>query len=478
MSAVAFADGENTGSSAYKSDGYANNYYAKVDDNTFSIKKEIFLFNTDNSAILDPNVVFTYEVSHVDVTDGTPAVTGIVLDDNNSPLKQTTAVVKDGIANAVTIQGRKDNAITGTDGAAASVTGASGATTTLTFGGDNATKLTTLDEGATVESTTTAVTTGYIDVTVNAATIYAAGKGPGIYRYKISDTTTAATLKNAGITRADGYVTDLYLDVYVKNNDNDPVDGYVVYGYVLHKGDKDVVIKYANGTAESVKVDGYTVLSEVTKADQYHTYNVEVTKTPEGAPADTRNNFPFQVALANASITSLDDFYYVVTTDGTAGTATSANLDANGAWSLGDATTNTGALNFQNGDGILITGLPVYPDTTPVYTTITVTERNNTFDTYTASAADEDDAVLKVDNNASPATVNADSVVIAREISASLNAVKAIDNADAKDVVAFTNTIEVISPTGVALRVAPYVAILCGGIVLLVISRKRRAEEE
>ncbi len=49
---------------------------------------------------------------------------------------------------------------------------------------------------------------------------------------------------------------------------------------------------------------------------------------------------------------------------------------------------------------------------------------------------------------------------------------------DVSHVIAFTNVLETISPTGVALRVAPYVAILCGGIVLLVLTKKRKADEE
>ena len=469
LSVAAFADGENTGSSDYN--GNTGHPYAQQDDNTFSIKKEIVLFNVDQSSIFDPNVVYSYSVSPVDVADGESTVTGYVLNDNTKPL--TTAVVRDGVAGAVTIQGRKVDQYEDTTASADhAVTGAAGTTTTLTFGGDNGSKLATLKEGTTVASDTTQVTTGYIDVSIDAATIYAANKGPGIYRYKISDTTTAATLTASGIQRDDNYVADLFLDVYVKNNSNDPVDGFEVYGYVLFKNDnKDIDILFADGTDEAIKVDGYTVLSEVTKADQYHTYNVEVSKTTTGDLADKRNNFPFQVDLTNAVITSQDDFYYVITKDG-AQTEVTTKLAADGSKTIGAATA-AGAdnLQLQDGDKILITGLPVSSK-------IDVTEFNNTFDVYTASAKDEEAAVLNLDNNAATPATDAATVIVEHGKTGSLHAAKDIDNTAAKDVVAFTNTLETISPTGVVLRVAPYALMLGAGLFLFFFSRRRKAQEE
>ena len=475
LSVPAFAEA-NTGKSDF--DGNTGHPYAQQEDATFSIKKEIVLFNVEGESIFDPNVVYTYTVSPVNVTDGTPKVTGIILNDNHNPHEVTTALVKDGVANSVTIQGRKVDQYENTTASANhAVTGASGATTTLTFGGDNGTKTAPLTEGDAITTSSAGgannkVSVGYIDVTVDET----AFTTPGIYRYKISDTTQAATLTAAGITRDANYVTDLYLDIYVKNNSTNT--GMEVYGYVLFKEGSptraDQIIEYGSAvTSETIKVEGYTVLSEVTTADQYHTYNVEVTKTITGALADKHNNFPFRVDLSNANVTSQADFYYVVTTDGQAAAAVTDHLSNAGAWGLGDVTTTpaNSALKFEDGDGITIYGLPVS-------TKIAVAEYNNTPDVYSASAKDEADAALNLDSNNSTPDNDVASVALESTKKASLHASKDVDSTTANDEVEVTNNIETVSPTGVVLRTAPYALMFGFGILFLAVIRRRREEEE
>ena len=241
---------------------------------------------------------------------------------------------------------------------------------------------------------------------------------------------------------------------------------------MLHKGDADLTLEYKEGSTEEKKLSGFDLESEKSGtgtsatiiSDQYHTFNVEVSKTTTGGMADKTNNFPFKVELSNGTITSQADFYYEATQDGAAGAATDGKLDASGAWSLGALAASGSAISFQDADKILITGLPKA-------TSIMVAEYNNTSDTYTLTAKDTYDADMTLDNNKTSKSVEA-------ATTGAIEAAFAVDNTTAKDKIAFTNTLAEISPTNVVMRFAPYLFILGGAMMLLVASRRRKSDQE
>lgn len=470
-----------------------------------TVKKDIVLFNTDGSQILSPNITYNYDITPADVS--TAKITTYAPDDfENGELKDgvtpITVTVKKGIIGAVTTENDDDATTNKVEGAIAF-----GAADDAK-GNDNAMKHNANREDAT-EVTLSNKVTNSMTITVDASKIYDTnddGKqdnGPGVYRYKIEDVTTAEVLKAAGIERnyetADGNTDKyIYLDVYTKYNENK--NGLVVYGYVLLKdttGKDNVDITYKKDTtAETLKITGFdtesenedtfgeeTVARTDMTSDAYHTYNVEVQKATAGDLADTQNNFPFTINLTNSEVvTSLDDFYYEITKDGQkisarttslgtgklTDTEFGAALDAEGKWALdGNSDAN---LQLQNGDKILITGLPVG-------TQIAVKEKNNTADTYSVSAKinGTDDAAavdVKIGTGAAKKSVSAATNDVV-ELAAAAN----VNKTDSNDVIVFTNTLKDISVTGLLFSIAPFAFIMIAGIALLGLFMRNKKDE-
>lgn len=453
------------------------------------VYKDIVLFNVDGKEILSPNITYTYEITSAPASSAT-ITTYYAPDDLEADGKTPktgavpiTVTVKPGIIGAVSVgtnEADANNKVTGT----------------ISFGdandthtNNNATKHDSNTEAADTVTLSKKVSSS-MSITVDASKIYDTNNdskqdnGPGVYRYKIKDATTNATLTASGITRSNNNNDTIYLDVYTKYNSDK--NGLVVYGYVLLKGtdnEANEVINYnKNTTAETLKITGFDTDSENTEKDEegtvekanlisdsYHTYNVEVCKKTEGDLADTQHNFPFKIELTNSNtVTSLDDFYYVITKDGTKQTEQITNLSASGAWTLDGADESTN-LQLQNEDKIVITGLPIK-------TAIKVTEKNDTKDKYTVSAtnlkqptgAGTDAITLK------SGTATGTSLPVAGGASAEMNATLELKKTDGNDKIEFTNTLKDISVTGLLFNIAPFAFITAAGALLLGLFMKNR----
>jgi len=270
----------------------------------------------------------------------------------------------------------------------------------------------------------------------------------GVYRYKISESVAAADLENAAITRSTSYVSDRYVDVYIKNGTN----GLEVYGFSCFEGNDNTSLN----TSSSNKNAGFVKGSDLSDVDVYYTYNLSVTKVIDGTLADMLHEFPFSISVGGED--SAAKYQY----------------------KLADANTNTDALlngaaitqNLGHNKTIEIYGLPGN-------STISVTETNNTADTYALSITNSLGGTVNTFTNAIAAGASAsmtdNAVAVTDYGAASVATVAAATQAYGE--IQFENSLDAVSPTGLLIRFAPY-AIMFGMAWLFVVASKNTEEEK
>ncbi|MBE6005125.1 MAG: hypothetical protein E7232_13810 [Lachnospiraceae bacterium] len=243
---------------------------------------------------------------------------------------------------------------------------------------------------------------------------------PGIYRYTVTEASNNKAITND--TNA-----SKTLDVYVERNSNNNLE-----------------IKYSvlsNSTAAPDKKDGYTAKTTGFK-NTYTTYDLTLEKQVTGSMGELTKEFDFTIALAggpkSATITAKKNNTTDVTvTFDDAGNASITNLK------LAD-------------DGTFkIAGLP---DTT----TYTITENLNAYDGYTVSTSGS--ALEQLTN----ATTNL-------SVSGNLS-----DHpATGAEKITFTNNRNAVTPTGVAMDIAPYALMvaLAGGAAFTFLRKKESFED-
>lgn len=287
----------------------------------------------------------------------------------------------------------------------------------------------------------------------------------GVYRFKIEETTDEATKNSAGIKEGSGENT-LYLDVYVKDKDATTAGQYI-YGYVLFTN--NVAIDGTDATAAG-KVEGFvdTNSSETNStADEYFTFNLKVSKTLEGDSFSNDHDFPFHVNFKNSSVTSAIVIKTESSENGAVATAGSLPSGTLSAAETGIAATP----GIDHQSYVTYVGVPVG---ITAATTAEVYENNDVTGTTYVSKYKIDDAA-EAGTKSINWTGDTSKSNVATLTSITMNAKDNVSH-----VIGFTNSLEIISPTGVALRIAPYVGMLVAGIALIVVVvvKRRKNEEE
>lgn len=439
LSATAFATGANLTGGEVGGFTTADNPTSK--DKSINIAKELTVYNKDETTINAPTVSYSYAV--------TAGASGVSVTDATTDHANSTAV---------TVQTKAGNLTN------LKVNGTSGTTGTIAWAPTET--VTAADAGA--------ANLKYLNIDFSEVVFGAAG----VYRYVITETppTYAASGVTGTTNTTNAHVR--YLDVYVRPAASGFTDGtaaadWDIYGYVCMLESEEITPDGDTTTTGAVKTNGFTAGTNdgtAYLADSYYTYNVTISKTvTNDAYAAATHLFPFTVIFTNATVTQPVDII---------GPATSASLTgwtdpASAALSAG---TTKGIVNIKNGASVKYVGIPNG-------TSVEVYETNNvTGVTYQVTTVTDGVTPGTVDaavtDGTAPATAEAQTSRAAYESTKTTITPTADADDDTAHTIAVDNNLQVISPTGVTLRIAPYALILVAGIALLMLSKKRRPVED
>lgn len=408
-------------------------------DKTLVLEKEIKVYNVDESRVKAPTISYTYSIAPATVATGTT-----VTDSDKSGTIHETGVT-------VTVPVKKG---AGTPTIANSGVVAWTATEDVNAGTDG-------------EKNVKDISIDFNNVVFT---------GPGVYRYEITEELTSGYAYNtSGVTETNAPAAGAhkrFVDVYVRPATSGYIDGltasqWYIYGYTCFYNN-EATITEANKTTTPVKttgfVDGTTNGSTAFLADQYYTYNLTISKTVvnDGYGATTVD-FPFTVLFTNTAVSAGT----IVTNGATTPTGTDFNHNTTVDLTSGDL---KGIATLKHGQQIKYVGIP-NGTSVEVYETNVATGITYKVDTAKDGTTTTDNAVIS--GNA-PSSAQSQTTKASHESTKSVLTTSAGSDDDTAHTIAITNTLLTISPTGVVLRVAPYVLMLAAGIVLLVLSRKRK----
>lgn len=409
------------------------------------ILKEITVYNPANSTVNEPTATYTYKIAAGTAGQSITDATGI----------QANTKAGVGVA-SIKMSSQTDSTASTRSSVALTYSPSSGNTLTATAAGTANTKWVDID---------------FSDVNFGAA---------GVYRYTITEDLDGSggslVYGSNGVIEGNTSHTR-YLDVYVKQadgfTDGSTAAQWAVYGYALFTTDNTAIVDTAQTGANEdtlYKTTGFVADSTNSKkADAYYTINVTVSKTVVNDFAMNSHDFEFVFKFENSTVTAnvLPIITETVATSGsytgTFASLTDTSTTSYSASAWASAANLNGvqyAAKFGHGDSVTFTGLPAG-------TTVTAKEYNDvTGTTYmaktTTATTNLSEAALAWNTWSGTAAANVGAKTQGQNMSSDNNVT-----------VDFTNTLAQISPTGVTLRIAPYVLMLSAGLVLLFIVRRR-----
>lgn len=432
-----------------------------ITDEKINIQKELTAYNVDETnTVHAPTIGWTYSISagsqNKQVTDST----GV------------SALTHQGVLTGLKVKGS-------TDGTAhAAVTYSSGASVSDSISWTTAATLNTSPTGAANYQN---LELDFSGVDFGAA---------GIYRYVITealDTTTYTSYAASGVTETfsnNNTSTTAshvrYLDVYVADGSSTTgADAWDVYGVVCFYNDNDISgVSGSDTTGAAAKTNGFvagtTDGTTPLAADSYYTFNVTVSKSLSGDVAKQSHKFPMTVDFTNATVTNS-----VLLNATTSGTVTDYSHVAAPASSL------DGIAQIAHNSSIKYIGIPCGTSVTVFETNdVTGTTYNTTITTDgtagTAKSISWGTAPTLTIGAAGTGAEATDTTSAAYESNTATVSTTAntIDNTTGRHTIAVANQLIYISPTGVVLRVAPYMLMLAAGLFLVLFTRRRRKDEE
>ncbi len=404
------------------------------------LQKEIKAYNFDEKEIGAPTISYSYTVAPVEVAEGTVVTDAASMHESGSSV---TVPVKKGLGNPTVIGNVAWDA--------------------------EVDKLDAAKDGA----------SNYKNIKIDFSSVVF--EGAGIYRYIISEALTEGTYKDSAVTEGNGLHTR-YIDVYVRPavegfDKGETAAEWDIYGYTCFYNNESITD--ANKTTVAVKTTGFvsgtTVGEDEISADNYYTFNVTLSKTVVNDGYGAANTeFPFTVLFTNDAVTKN------VNIEGKIENAAVTGWVDPAAGILSDT---NGVVNIKNGGQIKYIGIPngtaveAYETNIATGVTYQVTTEMTTSEVTTI-----EDASVSWGEAPKAAATQAGQMVEMEWVKAnayestkatfSTEANKADDNDYS---IAITNTLITISPTGVTLRVAPYIVMLAAGMFLVIFSRRRKA---